>query len=199
MLSSWLRHRLDPVVYKLTPKRSSRALHPNLLTILGCLVNLSAGIVFALGWIFWGGILLLLGGFFDMMDGAVARQESRTSPFGGFLDSVLDRYADQFALFGILIYFVRAQALPWVVVTALAIMGATVTPYARARAENIINACRVGILERPERVIVLAAGALFGFLSYAVLVIMVLANVTVFQRIYHTYKQTHLPRPETGD
>ena len=192
MISNWLNHRLDPVIYKLTPKRSSRALHPNLLTILGCLINLAAGIVFAFGGILWGGILVLLGGFFDMMDGAVARQESRTSPFGGFLDSVLDRYADQFVLFGVLVYFTRAQALPWVVITALAIVGATVTPYTRARAENIIDTCRVGILERPERVILLAAGALFGYLAYAVLIIMLLSHITVFQRIYYTYKKTHL-------
>jgi len=158
------------------------------------LTNLASGIVFALGHIFWGGILLLLGGFFDMLDGAVARQESRVTPFGGFLDSVLDRYADQFALFGILIYFVQQQALPWIIMTVLAIIGTTVTPYARARAENIIDECHVGILERPERVIVLAAGALFGFLPYAILIIMVLANITVFQRIYHTYKKTHLSR-----
>ncbi len=189
MLSSWLNHRLDPIVYKLTPKKSNRTIHPNILTILGCLANLASGVVFAFGHLFWGGILLLLGGFFDMLDGAVARQESRVTPFGGFLDSVLDRYADQFVLFGILIYFAQLQQVRWVIFTAIAIIGTTVTPYARARAENIIDSCRVGILERPERVIVLAAGALFGYVTYAILIVMVLSNVTVFQRIYHTYKK----------
>ena len=190
MLSSWLNHRLDPIVYKLSPKKSDRAIHPNILTILGCLTNLASGIAFAFGHLIWGGVLLLLGGFFDMLDGAVARQESRVTPFGGFLDSVLDRYADQFVLFGILIYFVQLNQTMWVIFCAVAIIGTTVTPYARARAENIIDECRVGILERPERVIVLAAGALFGFLPYAILIIMVLSNVTVFQRIYHTYKKS---------
>ncbi len=190
MLSSWLNHRLDPIVYKLSPKRSNRAIHPNILTLLGCVTNLVAGIVFGYGFALWGGIVLLLGGFFDMLDGAVARQESRATPFGGFLDSVLDRYADQFVLFGILVHFARGGALAWVVVTAIAIIGTTVTPYARARAENIIDTCRVGILERPERVIVLAAGALFGFLSYAVLTVAILAHITVFQRIYHTYRRS---------
>ncbi len=190
MLSSWLNHRLDPIVYKLSPKRSNRAIHPNILTILGCVTNLASGIVFGFGHLLLGGILLLLGGFFDMLDGAVARQESRVTPFGGFLDSVLDRYADQFVLFGILIYFSRLGELSWVIVTAVAVIGTTVTPYARARAENIIDECRVGILERPERVIVLATGALFGFLPYAILIIMVLSNVTVIQRIYHTYKRS---------
>ncbi len=191
MLASWLNHRLDPIIYKLTPKRSHHAIHPDLLTILGCLVNLAAGIGFSFGFILWGGILLLVGGFFDMMDGAVARQESRSTPFGGFLDSVLDRYADQFVLFGILIYFSRQNAILWVVVTAIAIMGITITPYARARAENIIETCQVGILERAERVIILSAGALLGYLIYAILVIMVLSNVTVLQRIYHTFRKTH--------
>ncbi len=191
MLSSWLNHRLDPIIYKLSPKKSNHALHPNLLTIMGCLINLAAGVIFSLGFILWGGILLLVGGFFDMMDGAVARQESRVTPFGGFLDSVLDRYADQFVLFGVLVYFARQQAIPWVIMTGIAIIGSTITPYARARAENIIDDCRVGILERPERVIVLATGALSGYLPYAILVIMVLANITVLQRIYHTYRETH--------
>ena len=193
MLGSWLNHRLDPIIYKLSPKKSNHALHPNLLTILGCLINLAAGGLFGFGFMVWGGILLLIGGFFDMMDGAVARQEARVTPFGGFLDSVLDRYADQFALFGILIYFARLQAIPWVVMTAITIIGTTITPYARARAETIIDACRVGILERPERVIILAAGALSGYLPYAILIIMILSNVTVLQRIYHTYRNTRPP------
>jgi phosphatidylglycerophosphate synthase len=192
MLGSWLDHRLDPIIYKLSPKKSNRALHPNLLTVLGCLINLAAGGLFGFGYMVWGGIFLLIGGFFDMMDGAVARQEDRATPFGGFLDSVLDRYADQFALFGILIYFTRLQAIPWVIMTAIAIIGTTTTPYTRARAETIIDACQVGILERPERVIVLAAGALSGYLTYAVLIIMVLTNVTVLQRIYHTYRNTRV-------
>ena len=190
MLGSWLNHRLDPIVYKLSPKRSNRAIHPDILTILGCLTNLAAGVVFGFGSIFWGGVLVLIGGFFDMLDGAVARQESRVTPFGGFLDSVLDRYADQFVLFGILIYFVRVNAFPWVVMTAVAVIGTTITPYARARAENIIESCRVGILERPERVIILAAVARFGFLYIAILVIMIFSNITVLQRIYHTYRET---------
>jgi len=191
MLSSWLNHRLDPLIYKISPKKSKRAIHPNLLTVLGCLVNLGAGVVFAFGFILWGGLLLIIGGFFDMMDGAVARQESRVTPFGGFLDSVLDRFADQFALIGILVYFARSQQVLWVILTAVAIIGTTVTPYARARAENIIDQCRVGIMERPERILILAIGAISGYIAYAVLVIMVLSNVTVFQRIYHTYKKTH--------
>ncbi len=190
MLSSWLNHRLDPIVYKLSPKKSSRAIHPNILTVLGCLTNLAAGIVFGFGWVFWGGILVLIGGFFDMLDGAVARQESRVTPFGGFLDSVLDRYADQFVLFGVLVYFVKGNALPWVIMTAIAIIGTTATPYARARAENVIASCRVGVLERPERVIILAAGALFGYLNIAILVIMVFTHLTVAQRISHTYRET---------
>jgi len=193
MLSSWLNHRLDPIVYKLTPKKSNRAIHPNILSILGCLTNLASGVAFAFGHLFWGGILLLLGGFFDMLDGAVARQESRVTPFGGFLDSVLDRYADQFVLFGILIHFARLNQVLWVILSAIAIIGTTVTPYARARAENIIDECHVGILERPERVILLAAGALFGLLTYAIVVVMILSNITVFQRIYHTYKKTASP------
>lgn len=195
MLSSWLNHRLDPVVYKLSPKKSKRAIHPNILTILGFLANLVAGIAFVFGLFMWGGILVLIGGFFDMMDGAVARQESRSTPFGGFLDSMLDRYADQFALFGILIFFAQSRDILWTMFTAIAIIGTTATPYARARAENIIEQCRVGIMERPERIIILGAGAISGYITYTVLAIMVLSNITVLQRILHTYKKTKIPSP----
>jgi CDP-diacylglycerol--glycerol-3-phosphate 3-phosphatidyltransferase len=189
VLGSWLDHRLDPLVYKLVPKKSGRAPDPNLLSFLGCFFNLVAGIVFALGYLTWSGLLLLAGGGCDMLDGAIARQESRVTPLGGFLDSVLDRYSDQFAFLGILIFFAGNQQIVWVIVTAIAIIGTTITPYVRARAEIIIDNCQTGILERPERLLILALGALTGFLPDAVLVIAVFSNITAFQRIVYTFKK----------
>jgi len=131
-----------------------------------------------------------LSGFFDLMDGSIARNTNNVTVFGGFLDSVLDRYSDLLIMIGVLIYFLMRGDTFYSIVTVFASIGIAIIPYAKARAEASSIQCNTGMLERPERLIILFIGLLFHLLPYAVLVLAVLTHVTVVQRILYVKKKT---------
>jgi CDP-diacylglycerol---glycerol-3-phosphate 3-phosphatidyltransferase len=131
---------------------------------------------------------LLFSGFFDILDGAVARHTNMITPFGGFFDSVLDRYSDLLVMFGIFIQFLTQGDTIFSMVTFFAAIGVAIIPYARARAEAASIKCTSGLLERPERVILLVLGLLFDVLRPVMLVLAVLTHFTVIQRIIVTKK-----------
>jgi CDP-diacylglycerol--glycerol-3-phosphate 3-phosphatidyltransferase len=164
-------------------------INPNILSFTGFAINLVAAYLFAYGYFRWSGVTIILGGIFDLTDGPVARTTRRVTPFGGFFDSVLDRYSDLFLLVGLLVYYGRVNRFMYVVVVALAMIGSVMTSYSRARAENLIPSCKVGFLERPERVVLIIIGALFDRMAPVLWVIVVLSNLTVFHRVIHTYKE----------
>jgi len=137
--------------------------------------------------------MILLAGFFDMLDGATARVLKKTSPFGAFLDSVVDRYSDMFILIAFIVYYARNHNLFMVSLIAVTSIGCVLIPYARAKAETLIPSCNVGIMERPERILLLAAGCLFNIIEPLFGVLAVLTHITVAQRIYFTWKQTQTP------
>jgi CDP-diacylglycerol---glycerol-3-phosphate 3-phosphatidyltransferase len=164
--------------------------NPNILTGIGLSINLVAAYFFAFGYLRWAGITIIIAAIFDLTDGPVARLSKRVTPFGGFLDSVLDRYSDLLLLTGLLVYYSRVSRFWYVILVAGAMIGAIMTSYARARAENVIPSCKVGFLERPERIVLLIIGALFNRIAAVLWVIVVFSNLTVLHRIIYTYRET---------
>jgi CDP-diacylglycerol--glycerol-3-phosphate 3-phosphatidyltransferase len=128
-------------------------------------------------------------GLFDMVDGRVARETNRVTRFGGFFDSVLDRYSDLALLMGLLVYYGTINRPFYVVLTAVVMAGSVMVSYTRARAENTIPSCKVGFMERPERVVLFIIGALFDHMAPVLWVIAVLANITVIHRMVFTYQE----------
>jgi CDP-diacylglycerol--glycerol-3-phosphate 3-phosphatidyltransferase len=159
---------------------------PNHLTILGLGISLCAGLAFAWGRARWAGGLLILAGLFDFFDGSLARLSGQVTPFGAFLDSVIDRYSDLLVLLGILFFFIREARAGEILLTMATLIGTIMVSYTKARAQAIGVACEVGLMERPERLLCLIVGALFHLLTPALWVLAILANVTALQRILVT-------------
>ena len=160
---------------------------PHQLTLGGLALNFIAGWVFMAGLLPLGGILLLIAGLGDMLDGPLARVSGRASRFGAFLDSVVDRYSDLFVFGGLTAYFAVTGQTGAVLLGLGTIAGAFVTSYAKARAENLIAACPVGVLERPERLILLATGTILtGLLGLCLWILFFGTNFTAIQRILFT-------------
>src|SRR5216683_4050050 len=136
-------------------------IHPNVLTFLGLVINMVAAYLLAVGQFRWGGVVIIGAGLFDMVDGRVARETNRVTRFGGFFDSVLDRYSDLALLVGLLVWYGSINRFGYIVLTAIVMTGSVMVSYNRARAENTIPTCKVGFMERPERVVLVIIGALF--------------------------------------
>jgi archaetidylinositol phosphate synthase len=162
-------------------------INPNTVTILALVFCIAAGLYFAAGDLVIAGLMLLLGGFFDVLDGAVARENGRVTKFGGLLDSVLDRYADAAVFLGIM-WGGHAAFPPYIendwFLGGLALTGSLLVSYTRARAEaggtGVLN---IGVAERAERMILIILGAFTGLLHWAVLVVAVISHLTVLQRM----------------
>src|SRR5436305_8864472 len=136
-------------------------IHPNVLTFLGLMINTWAAFLLAAGRFQAAALVVIGAGLFDMVDGRVARETNRVTRFGGFFDSVLDRYSDLGVLVGLLVYYASINRNFYVVLTALVMTGSVMVSYTRARAESAIPRCKVGFLERPERVVLIILGGLF--------------------------------------
>jgi len=186
---------LDAIVNWLALAR----INPNALTLIGLGVNTLAAFLFGYAtadnqrrMFFYAGLVIIGSGFFDLVDGRVARASNQVTRFGAFFDSVVDRYSDVSLFFGLLVYYARGNRFFYVVLTALVMTGAVMVSYARARAESLIGSCRVGFMERPERLVLLIIGALFNRMAPALWVIAVLSNITVVHRILYTWRQTQI-------
>ncbi len=180
---------------------------PNMVTTIGFIGNIIAAFIFihasqltplsmGFSWIGWGGAILLFSGLFDMMDGRLARLGNMATTFGAFWDSTLDRYSELFSLFGITLYLMTASGIWAGVITFLALVGSIMVSYVRARAEGLGIECKVGLMQRPERVVVTALAAIITgitgslwWLIGGMTLIAVLANITAFWRVAHCYKQ----------
>ncbi len=169
---------------------------PDVLTITGLALNgvACAFFAFAGGKDYRSPLLLRIGGLvalaasiFDMLDGRVARLRGRETKFGAFLDSTMDRYSDMLLFMGLLVLYARMDRTPDMVLVWVAAFGSFMTSYARARAESLIPRCSVGLLERPERIVLLGVGALANRMVAALWIIAVLSNVTAVQRVVYTY------------
>src|SRR5580658_8651075 len=164
-------------------------IHPNVLTFLGLLINVGAAWLLAVGQFRWAGAVIIGAGLFDMVDGRVARETNRVTRFGGFFDSVLDRYSDCALLVGLLVWYGSINRPFYVVLTAIAMAASVMISYTRARAENSIPMCKVGFMERPERVVLVIIGALFDVMAPVLWVIAVLGNLTVVHRMIFTWQE----------
>lgn len=164
-------------------------IHPNVLTFIGLLINIWAAVLLAQGRFFYAGLVVTGAALFDMVDGRVARATDRVTRFGGFFDSVLDRYSDLALFFGLLVYYASINRFFYIVLTALVMTGSVMVSYTRARAENSIPRCKVGFLERPERIVLVILGALVDRMAAVLWVIAVLSNLTVVHRMIYTYQE----------
>ena len=164
--------------------------HPNVLTFLGLVINIWAAWLFALGSFRWAGVVVIGAGLFDMVDGRVARETNQVTRFGGFFDSVLDRYSDLAVLVGLQVYYASINRNFYVVLCAIVATGTVMVSYTRARAENTIPRCKVGFMERPERVVLVIIGALANRMAPVLWVLAVLTNITVIGRMMFTWQET---------
>jgi CDP-diacylglycerol---glycerol-3-phosphate 3-phosphatidyltransferase len=177
-----------------------RGVHPNTITVIGTLCTVGGGIIYATGHIRTGGWFLGLTALFDVLDGTVARRSNRSSTFGAFLDSTLDRLADGFVLGGLAIFYATSpvnRSVPLMIVALFGLVGAFLTSYTRARAEALGLDAKVGLLQRPERVVLLSAPqAFFGLvfhgwvLALIIVILTVTAWITVVQRVLFVYSAT---------
>jgi CDP-diacylglycerol---glycerol-3-phosphate 3-phosphatidyltransferase len=164
-------------------------IHPNVLTFVGLLINIGAAVLLARGRFTQAALVIIGAGIFDMVDGRVARETNQVTRFGGFFDSVLDRYSDLALLIGLLVYYGNINRPAYVVLTAVVMMASVMISYARARAENTIPTCKVGFMERPERIVLFIIGALFDRMAAVLWVIAILGNLTVLHRMIFTYQE----------
>ena len=179
---------------------------PNAITWFGFLVTVGAAVLIVSGHLFAAGFVVLLAGFFDILDGALARSTKRTTQFGAVLDSTLDRLAEAVLLLGILALFLFTEeksalftllSQEWaVLLVGVALVGSLLVSYIRARAEALGLECQVGLFTRTERVIVLALGLLLGQIDYALIIaltiIVVFSFITVSQRLFYVWRQTKI-------
>lgn len=175
---------------------------PNVLTFLGLVINIVAAILFGYAnaqnysrMFLYAGLVIIVAGIFDMVDGRVARATGQVTTFGAFFDSVIDRYSDVALFFGLLVYYARANRFFYLVLVAIVMVSSVLVSYTRARAESLIGSCKVGFMERPERVVLVIIGGLFarwGAMAPVLWVLAVLSTTTVIHRIAYTYQQTRI-------
>jgi phosphatidylglycerophosphate synthase len=187
----WLLDRIVGMI-------AATGINPNVLTFVGLLVNFAAAASFAVGNFRTGALIIFFAGFLDMLDGQVARRQKRVTAFGAFYDSTLDRYADMALYMGLLVYYSVSGRTPYVVLAAVATAGSVMVSYARARAESLIPQCKVGFMERPERLVLLIIGGLFLRMGQVLWVIAVVSTITVIHRIVYTWQETRAGRTLPG-
>jgi len=180
-------------------------IRPNTITTVGALLVVVSALGYAFGWIRWGGVLLLLSGIVDTFDGQVARRGQLVSKFGAFYDSTLDRVGDGATFIGIAVYLLRAPDVAWrvesVTLCMIAVLSSLLVSYARARAEGLGIECKVGLVQRAERLLVISvptiligAGPRAIVLQIIVAVLALFSTVTVVQRFVYVHRVTRMER-----
>ncbi len=162
-------------------------LHPNVITLVGFLLTVLASAVMVTHMAL-GGALVLAAGFFDVFDGVVARVNDKKSAFGAFLDSVLDRYSDACIFLAVGWNLYRSGRLLGLILSLLTLVGAFLISYTRARAEGLGSECKNGLLERPERVVLVSVAAMTGLIVPVLWFMVVFTHITALQRIYHVWR-----------
>ncbi len=202
VIGAGCRRVIDAVVRALARSR----INPNALTFIGLLMNIGCAFLYGYGRFFLAGMLMILANVFDMLDGRVARLRGRVTQFGAFFDSVIDRYSDIVVFVGIMVFYASqgsSYSTISVALTGIALVGSVMISYSRARAESLDIACKVGFLERPERVVLLIIGSLTEIgpqsnpflhkMPQVLWVLAVLSHWTVMHRIYHTWREMREP------
>ena len=188
------------LLYKIVDGLALTRISPNVLTFIGLVINVIAALLFGFASVdnnqprlfLYAGLVIIGAGVFDMVDNRVARATNQVTQFGAFFDSVIDRYSDVALFFGLLVYYARANRFFYVVLVAFVMISSVLVSYTRARAESLIPLCKVGFMERPERIVLVIIGALFNRMAPVVWILAVLSTITVIHRIRYTYEQTTL-------
>lgn len=174
-------------------------IHPNVLTLIGVLVNVAAAWALARDRFVAAGVIMIVANIFDFIDGKVAHITGKQSQFGAFWDSTLDRFSDLALFTGLIWLYADLGRKDYVLIATLSLIFSIMTSYARARAESLIAKCKVGFMERPERIVLFMIGAFTDRMAGVLWVILVLSVVTVANRIYYTYLELERkPMPSTG-
>src|SRR3954452_13958092 len=173
-------------------------IHPNVLTFMGALINVAAAFELARGHFIGGGLIMIVANIFDFIDGKVAIELNAVSAFGGFWDSVIDRFSDIALFIGLIYLYSLKDRTDYVMIAALAMMFTVMTSYTRARAESIIKKCKVGFMERPERIVLFMIGAFTNRMAAVLWVILVLSVFTVADRIILTYRELRDTQPQVA-
>lgn len=173
---------------------------PNFLTFIGLVINIVAALFFGYAkgddhwrYFLYAGLVIIGAGVFDMVDGRVARATNQVTIFGAFFDSVIDRYSDVALFFGLLVYYARGERFFYVGLVAFVMVSSVMVSYTRARAESLIGQCKVGFMERPERIVLVIIGALFekwNAMAPVLWVLALISTITVIHRIAYTYQRT---------
>ncbi len=164
-------------------------IHPNVLTFVGVLINLLAAWALATGRFVTAGGIMIAANIFDFIDGKVAREMGMETAFGGFWDSVMDRFSDLALFLGLVYLYSSVHRTDYVVITVMAMIFTVLTSYARARAESVVAKCKVGFMERPERIVLFMIGAFTNRMAGVLWVILVLSILTVADRIFYTWRE----------
>lgn len=164
---------------------------PNTISTIGFLLTGVSALLLAFGYFFWGGVVLFCAGFFDMLDGALARATQQSSIFGAFIDSTLDRYSESLTLLGLIYYYsVTFGHSTELILIFFILVGSLMVSYVRARAEGLNIECKGGMLQRPERVLLLIFGLVTGWLAPILWLQAILTNISAVQRIFEVYSRT---------
>jgi len=173
---------------------AATGLTPNMFTFLALAVNSWAAAMFAMGKFHRAAAILFLAGFLDMADGQVARRVGRVTAFGAFLDSTLDRYSDLALYMGLVVYYTLIGRGFYMTLAAVAMASSFMVSYSRARAESLIPSCKVGFMERPERLVLLIMGGAFNRMAPVLWVIAVISTLTVIHRVIYTWQELRAGR-----
>jgi CDP-diacylglycerol---glycerol-3-phosphate 3-phosphatidyltransferase len=171
---------------------------PNQVTVAGTVLNGGVAALVIFDHLIWAGILVLVAGLFDMLDGSLARLTQKVTPFGAFLDSTLDRVSEGVVLAGIAYFLANQDRSVDAALVVLALLGSILVSYTRARAESLGVECKSGIMTRPERIILVAIGLFFNVLPYVIYILLALTVFTVVQRVVHTYRELGRKREQGG-
>lgn len=186
-LTDWMRLRFGGLLDPIARRLSHLGVHPNTVTLIGFALQVAVGALFAAGHMRVGGLVLVVAAPFDALDGAVARVRGNHGPFGAFLDSTLDRLADAVLILGLTAHEMRQGATLEVWLLLIALVGAFMVSYSRARAEALGVTCKVGVLTRLERIILIAVLSVLALTSVLAWALAVLSVFTVLQRMLHVY------------
>lgn len=186
MAAGAIKPYTDWILQKIASFLALLRLTPNVLTITGVLLNAGVAYVIVEGRFFLATWLYLIVSMTDLLDGILARQKNLTTTFGGFLDSVMDRFGDAVIFLGIIVHYAIVQNIPCILIASLALTLAQITSYTRARSECVIPKCKVGFMERPERVILLSIGLVSNRLPICLLIMAVFSLIIIVHRIFHT-------------
>jgi len=205
MFSRHIQQRVRQIATMIVGPLAGLGITPNTLTVIGLILSILTAVIIAQGLFLAGGLLVLFAGIFDMFDGAMARARNASTTFGAFFDSTLDRYSESIILFGLLFFALQNPVMhdrlwpfeyqqSWMIILVfIATVGSFMVSYAKARAEGLGLECKTGLLARPERVVILAIGLLFGAVFWALLILAIFSNVTAIERIVHVWGITRQP------